>query len=129
MPSLSTEWMAIIAASSRPRRSSSATSLEFWPISSTRTPGWRSRTSATSPAPAYSRAVPNIPNRIVPVSNDFTACAARRVSSAAASVRSACGRSVSATVVGTTPRPTRRNSCTPSDFSSARICSETDGWA
>ena len=64
--------MAIIAASSRPRRSSSATSLEFCPISSTRTPGWRASTSATSPAPAYSRAVPNIPNRMVPVSNDFT---------------------------------------------------------
>ena len=86
-------------------------------------------TSATSPAPAYSRAVPNMPNRMVPVSNWRTCWAARRVSSAAASVRSAWGRRVSATVVGTTPRPTRRNSWTPSDFSSARICSETDGWA
>jgi hypothetical protein len=129
MPSLSSDAIAIMAASSRPRRSSSATSLEFWPISSTRTPGCRASTSATSPAPAYSRAVPNIPNRIVPVSNDFSACAARRVSSAAARVFSACGRRVSATVVGTTPRPTRRNSCTPSDFSRARICSDTEGWA
>ena len=33
------------------------------------------------------------------------------------------------TVVGTTPRPTRRNSWAPSDFSRARICSETDGCA
>ena len=73
--------------------------------------------------------MPNIPNRIVPVSNDFTLCTASRASSTAASTRSACGRSVSATVVGTTPRPTRRKRGTPSDFSSAWICSETDGWA
>ncbi len=73
--------------------------------------------------------MPNIPNRIVPVSKDFTLCTACRVSSTAASTRSACGRRVSATVVGTTPRPTRRNSWTPRVFSRARICSETDGWA
>ncbi len=70
-----------------------------------------------------------MPNRIVPVSNAFTRCTARSASSAAAMVASACGRRVSATVVGTTPRPTRRNSWRPSDFSSVRICSEIDGWA
>ena len=36
---LETRGTAIMAASSRPRRSSSCTSVEFWPISSTRTPG------------------------------------------------------------------------------------------
>ncbi len=70
-----------------------------------------------------------MPNRIVPLSSDTALCTARRASSAAAMVCSACGRSVSASVVGTTPRPTRRNSGTPSDFSSARTCSDTDGWA
>ena len=118
-----------MAASSRPRRSSSCTSVEFWPISSTRTPGYCASTSATSPAPAYNRAVPNIPNRIVPVSSAVTLRTARQVSSAAASVRSAWGRSVSAMVVGTTPRPTRRKSGVPTDFSRLRICSEIEGCA
>ncbi len=103
--------------------------VEFCPISSTRTPGCCRSTSATSPAPAYRRAVPNIPNRIVPVSKLVTRCIARRPSSAAARVRSAWGRSVSATVVGTTPRPTRRKSWAPHVFSSDRICSDTDGCA
>ena len=129
MPSLLTVGTAIMAASSRPRRRSSWTSLEFWPISSTRTPGCRARTSATSPAPAYSRAVPNMPNRMVPVSRATTLCTARRASSAAAIAASACGRSVSAGTVATTPRPTRRKSVMPSDFSRARSCSETEGWA
>ena len=31
--------------------------------------------------------------------------------------------------VSTTPRPTRRNSGTPSSPSSRRICSDSDGWA
>ena len=70
-----------------------------------------------------------MPNRIVPVSRAVALRTARQLSSAAASVRSACGRSVSATVVGTTPRPTRRNSGAPTDLSMDRICSETDGWA
>ncbi len=70
-----------------------------------------------------------MPNRMVPVSSVVTLATARRASSAAASVRSACGRSVSATVVGTTPRPTRRNSWAPQVFSSDLICSETDGCA
>jgi len=70
-----------------------------------------------------------MPNRIVPVSNAFTRWTARSASSAAAIVASACGRRVSATVVGTTPRPTRRNSCSPIDFSRLRICSEMDGCA
>ena len=113
MPSLLTVGTAIIAASSRPRRRSSWTSVEFCPISSTRTPGCRASTSATRPAPAYSRAVPNMPNRMVPVSSATTLCTARRASSDAASVRSACGRSDSAAVVATTPRPTRRNSVVP----------------
>jgi hypothetical protein len=69
MPSLLIWGTAIIAASSRPRRRSSSTSLEFWPTSSTRTPGCRASTSATRPALAYSRAVPNMPNRMVPVSS------------------------------------------------------------
>jgi hypothetical protein len=96
---------------------------------STRTPGYRSSTSVTSVALTYNRALPNIPNRMVPVSNAFTRCTARNASSAAAMVASACGRRVSATVVGTTPRPTRRNSGSPTDFSRFRICSEIDGWA
>ena len=129
MPSLVTLETAIIAASMRPRRSCSKTSLEFWPMSSTRTPGWRARTSATRPAPAYRRAVPNMPKRMVPVSSDRACCTAWRASSTAASTRSAWGRSVSATVVGTTPRPTRRKSWTPRVCSSERTCSETDGWA
>ena len=70
-----------------------------------------------------------MPNRMVPVSSAVALRTARQPSSAVASVRSACGRSVSATVVGTTPRPTRRNSGAPTDFSSERICSEIDGWA
>ena len=79
--------------------------------------------------PLFRRAAPNIPNRIVPLSSDTALCTARRASSDAAIACSAYGRRVSASVVGTTPRPTRRKSGTPRVFSSARTCSETDGWA
>ena len=70
-----------------------------------------------------------MPNRMAPVSSATTLWTARRASSEAASVASACGRRDSAAAVATTPRPTRRKSVVPSDFSSARICSETEGWA
>ena len=70
-----------------------------------------------------------MPNRMVPVSSAETLRATRSASAASARVRSACGRSVSATVVGTIPRPTRRNSGIPIVFSSARTCSEIDGCA
>ncbi len=69
-----------------------------------------------------------MPNRIVPVSSAETLIAARAVSSAAATVRSACGRIASADAVGTTPRPTLVNSVPPTLRSRLRICSETDGW-
>ena len=70
-----------------------------------------------------------MPNRMVPVSSAVALRATRIASSAAASVRSAWGRRVSATVVGTTPRPTRRNSDEPTLRSSSRTCSDTDGCA
>ena len=70
-----------------------------------------------------------MPNRMVPVSSAETLRATLRASAASARVRSACGRRVSATVVGTIPRPTLRNSGIPIVFSSPRTCSEIDGWA
>ena len=73
--------------------------------------------------------MPKMPKRTVPVCSSVTARTARRPSSAAPTACSAYGRSDSAAALGTTPRPTRWKSSTPSDFSKDRICSETDGWA
>ncbi len=73
--------------------------------------------------------MPKMPKRIVPVSSAVTARTARSASSAAPTACSAYGRRDSPAALGTTPRPTRWNSSTPSERSSSRICSETDGWA
>ena len=50
-------------------------------------------------------------------------------SCAAATVRSACGRSSRPASVSSSPRPARVNSGTPSSASSRRICSDRLGWA
>ena len=73
--------------------------------------------------------MPKVPKRTVPVIRPATSETAWRPASTEARVRAACGRSASADSVGTTPRPTRRNSDTPMPRSSSLTCSETDGCA
>ena len=110
-------------ASSSPSRTASTTSLEFWPTTRTRTPGWRRRKSATRSEPGKKRAVPQVPKVAVPPRRPRTADTESRAASTPGQHALGVRAQLAARLGEDSPRPTRVKSATPSSASSRRTCS------